>query len=75
MMNTWIGLGIAGIILMILLMIVLPILASIFWVWMIIDCATRTFKNKADKIVWILVIILTHIIGAFIYYLVIKRKN
>ena len=49
-----------------------------FWIWMIIDCAQRHFKNNTEKIIWILVIILTiHIfaIGAIIYYFVVKSKN
>ena len=71
MIAAWIGLGILGI----LLMIAIPILVSVFWVWMIVDCAARNFKNKGDKVVWILIIILTHVVGAFIYYLVIKRKE
>ncbi len=71
MIAAWIGLGI----MVMLLMIIIPILVSIFWVWMIVDCATRNFKNKSDKIVWILVIILTHFVGAFVYYLVVKRKK
>ncbi|MEK6840228.1 MAG: PLDc N-terminal domain-containing protein [Nanoarchaeota archaeon] len=76
MMNTgaWIGMGIIGLF-MVLLFIAIPIVLSIFWVWMIIDCAQRNFKNKNDKIIWILVVVLLHSIGAFIYYIVIKRKN
>jgi len=71
MIAAWIGLGILGM----LLFMVIPVLASIFWIWMIVDCATRNFKSKSDKMIWVLIIILAHIIGAFIYYFVIKRKE
>ena len=43
-------------------------LATIFWVWMIIDCATKEPSEGNDKIIWILVIVFTHLIGALIYY-------
>lgn len=51
----------------------LILLSTIFWVWMIIDCATRKMKDN-DKIVWILVLIFLHVIGAAVYYFVIKRN-
>jgi uncharacterized RDD family membrane protein YckC len=53
------GLGLFG--------IVLAILASVFWLWMIIDCATSR-REGTEKIVWLLVIIFLHFIGAFVYY-------
>ena len=73
-MSALIGLGMVGIVLMILLVII-PLLAGIFWVWMIVDCAQRTFKDKNDKIVWMLVILLINVAGALIYYFIIKRKR
>ena len=46
-----------------------------FWIWMIIDCARRDFKKSDDKIIWLLVVILVGIIGAILYYFIIKQKN
>ncbi|MBS3174960.1 PLDc N-terminal domain-containing protein [Candidatus Woesearchaeota archaeon] len=51
------------------------VLGFIFWIMMLIDAAQRDFKKSEDKIVWILVIALAQLIGAIIYYFVIKRKN
>jgi len=53
-----------------LLVAVLGIAASVFWVWMIIDCATNEPAEGNDKLVWILIIVFTQRIGALIYYLV-----
>jgi len=53
----------------------LAILGFIFWIFMIIDVAKRKFKKDNDKILWILVIVLAGIIGAVIYYFVIKRPD
>lgn len=44
------------------------ILVTIFWIWMIIDCATNEPSEGNDKVVWILVVILAGWIGAAIYY-------
>jgi len=51
----------------------IALFAFVFWVWMIIDCAKRDFKKDVEKIVWILVLIFTGIIGAIIYYFVVKN--
>lgn len=42
---------------------------TIFWIWMIIDCATKE-PEGSDKIVWIVVIVLGHFIGSLIYFFV-----
>ena len=61
--------------LMMFLTIFLALLLFIFWIWMIVDCAKRNFKNDTDKIVWILVIIFLSLIGAAIYYFVVKVND
>ncbi len=46
------------------------LLLTIFWLWMLIDAITNTAIQGTEKIVWVLVIIFTHILGALIYYFV-----
>ena len=46
-----------------------------FIIWMIIDCIQRKFKNDAEKIIWIVLIVLTTWIGSLVYYFVIKISN
>ncbi len=48
----------------------IAVFGSILWVWMLIDCATNEPAEGNEKIVWILVIVFTHVIGALIYLLV-----
>ena len=50
----------------------MPIVLAIFafWIWMLVDCATKESDQGNDKIIWILVIIFTHWLGALIYFLV-----
>jgi len=49
--------------------------ASVFWVFMIIDCATKEPTGGNDKLVWILIIIFAHWIGALIYYFVRRPRR
>jgi hypothetical protein len=42
--------------------------ATIFWVWMVIDCATKEPITGNSKVVWILIILLGSVAGAGIYY-------
>jgi Phospholipase_D-nuclease N-terminal len=53
--------------------LVVGLTATAFWLWMLIDCIMSTTINGTEKIVWLLVIIFTHFIGALIYFLV-KRS-
>ncbi len=47
--------------------VLLGIGGTALWVWMIVDCATREPDEGNDKLVWILVIVFTHWVGALIY--------
>lgn len=45
--------------------------ATVFWIWALVDCATKEPNEEGtNKIVWILVILFTHFIGAVIYVLI-----
>jgi len=48
----------------------LALAGTVFWILMIIECATKEPSEGNDKLVWILIIIFTHWIGALIYYFV-----
>lgn len=43
-------------------------LGTVFWLWMLIDCATKEPSTGNDKLIWMLVILFTHLLGALIYY-------
>jgi hypothetical protein len=51
------------------------ILGTIFWIWMLVDCATKEPNTGNEKIVWVLIIIFTHWIGAAIYYFARRPKR
>lgn len=48
------------------------VVGTAFWVWMLVDCAKNepSDDKSNDKVVWILLIILTHLVGAMVYYFV-----
>ncbi len=55
--------------------ILIAALLLAFWIWMIVDCAQRKFKNDVEKIVWIIVIVLGQWIGSLVYFITIKLYN
>lgn len=57
------------------LAMLIGVVAFLFVIWMIIDCAGRKFKNSAEKIIWILVMIFTTWVGALIYFVAVKSMN
>ena len=66
----------------IILILFVPVVVFVigFWLWMLIDCLKRQddmfkFGGNNAKLLWILVIIFTGLIGAVIYYFLIKRTD
>jgi hypothetical protein len=55
-------------ILLTLMAVGLFLLASLFWLWMLVDCAMNE-SGDGDKLVWIIIIVFTHFIGAVVYFL------
>ena len=58
-----------------LIIATIALLVTAFWIWMIVDCVQRKFKNDTEKIVWVLVVILASWLGALIYYFSIRISN
>ncbi|HVS69835.1 MAG TPA: PLDc N-terminal domain-containing protein [Phycisphaerae bacterium] len=56
-----------------LVIFILAILTSIFWIWMLIDALVNE-PTPMDKLLWFCVIFFLHILGALIYLLV-RRGN
>ncbi len=46
------------------------VFGTIFWIKMIVECATREPSEGNDKVVWTIIIVFTHVVGALIYYFV-----
>ncbi len=70
----FVGIGIGAV------LIIAAAVLFVFWLWMLIDCLKRPDDKFAvggsnAKLIWILVIIFTGLIGALIYYFLIKRTD
>jgi Co/Zn/Cd efflux system component len=64
----------AGIVIFFLIF-ALAIFSMVFWILMLVDVVQRKFKKEDEKVVWILIIALLGIVGALVYYFVVKRPN
>jgi hypothetical protein len=51
---------------------ILAIAATIFWIWMLIDVLTSR-RETNEKILWFLVVFFLHFLGAIIYFAVARR--
>jgi hypothetical protein len=50
----------------------LGLLAFGFWLWMLIDCLKRSFK---DKLLWVLIMIFLGPLGSILYFFLVKNKR
>jgi hypothetical protein len=58
------------------LLIVLVLLGgTLFWSWMLLDCAINEPGATERQLVWLVVIALTHVPGALLYFAVRRPKR
>ena len=55
---------------LIIFAIAMAIASLVLWIWALVDCAQNEPSEGNDKVVWILVIVLTHALGAVLYLLI-----
>ena len=65
--------GVFGI-LLILTMVLVAVAAFVFWIWMLIDALRNKGLSDMEKLVWVLVIVFLHFLGALIYFFVARSK-
>jgi hypothetical protein len=63
------GVVLAGVGLFMSLFLIVGLFLSIFWIWMLIDCITSRLPSM-DKLIWFLVILFLHVLGAALYYVI-----
>jgi len=59
---------------------IVAVVAVVFWLWMLIDCLQRPdksfpVKGTSEKLVWVVVLLVASILGAVLYYLLVKSKK
>jgi hypothetical protein len=49
---------------------ILGLASEVFWIWMLVECATKERSEGNTQLIWIVVIAVTNFIGALIYFLI-----
>ena len=70
----FIGLGILELFL-VLFLAPLALLTFAFWIWMLVHAITNNGLTDIEKLIWVIVILFTHFIGAVIYFFVGRTKR
>ena len=70
------NLGGGEIILILALLVLAPltVLSMVFWIWMLIHAIQNKGLTDTEKIIWVLVIVFLHLLGALIYFFVGRPK-
>jgi hypothetical protein len=55
--------------------IVMLLLPLILWVVALVDVLNSNFKESNDKLIWVLVILLFPIFGAFLYFIIGRKQK
>ncbi|MGA1198142.1 MAG: PLDc N-terminal domain-containing protein [Candidatus Latescibacterota bacterium] len=58
---------------LILIFIVLNIAGTVFWIYMLIDCATQEVGQ--DKLMWVVILVATYWVGSMVYYFYQRPKR
>jgi len=66
-MFSFIGFGGGELLLLFLAPLILAAFA--FWIWMLVSAIQNNGLDSTEKIVWVLVIIFLHFLGALLYFL------
>jgi hypothetical protein len=48
--------------------------ASVFWIWMLIHAITNKGLDSIEKLIWVIVILCLHFVGALIYFFIARPK-
>jgi membrane protein DedA with SNARE-associated domain len=48
--------------------VLISLAVTIFWLWMLTDCASNEPSEGNDKLTWILIILFVPVFGSVIYY-------
>jgi len=59
-----------GVLIFAVLMMLISLGGTAFWIWMLVDCAVNEPSQGNDKLIWVLILVFTHFIGALIYFIV-----
>ena len=59
---------------MLVILIVAILIGNVFWIWALVDCLTKELPESKEWMIWTILIAITNVIGAFLYF-VIRRPE
>lgn len=66
----------AGVVVFLLVLLVAASLAmTAFWLWALIDAIRNPRLDESMRIVWVLVVVLLHVLGAILYFFLGRRPE
>ena len=60
--------------LFVLFFAVISLLATMFWIWCIVDIVRGQFKTETDKLIWLILVLVLPFMGT-ILYIAFGRQN
>jgi len=69
MIAAMLGFGVIKI-LWVMLLAPFALAVMVFWIWMLVHAITNPGLRDVEKLIWVLVILFTHLLGALIYFVV-----
>jgi peptidoglycan/LPS O-acetylase OafA/YrhL len=57
------------------LLVFISLLSFVFWIWVLIDCVKKETDIGNTRLIWVIIIVFTYIVGAFLYYLIRRPKR
>jgi uncharacterized RDD family membrane protein YckC len=55
---------------LLIFLIALGVAGTVFWIWALVDVIRNPTLDDSTRIVWVLVILCTHLLGAILYFLI-----
>ena len=57
-------------------LVIFMILGAVgFWLWTLVDCATKEPPEGSSRVIWILIIVIGNMVGALLYLLVRRPRR
>ncbi len=61
--------------LLILIILLMGAAGTVFWAWALIDCIRNEPEGSQDRLLWALVILFSHLVGAVLYVILRRPKR
>lgn len=55
--------------------LLLALVGCVFWIWALVDCIKNPLLNDSERIMWVVMIVFLHFIGALLYRLLAQGKS